>query len=87
METESLVASDINFCTNSVNLLEVEFDLTSIVAFARPHTQRLVTQSLLLLLLHSDEALLIGVHVEFPRVVYLFETTLLQAVLAPSCIL
>ena len=86
METESLVASDVNFCANSVNLLEVEFDLTSIVAFARPHTQRLVTQSLLLLL-HSDEALLISVHVEFPRVVYLFETTLLQAVLAPSCIL
>lgn len=75
----SAAPCDIHFSADPVNFLEIEFDAATVGPFARAHAQGLVAEGLLLL--YSDQALLLCVHVDVPSIIDLLKTTFFQCVL------
>ena len=73
--------SHVHFCTDLINLLVAEFNLSSIVPFARTEADCLITQIFFLLLVHCNDALTPVLHAQIPRAVYLLESALFECTL------
>ena len=82
----ALAASyDIHFSADPIYFLVIKFDLSSILALARAHTDRVIAhlvsllgQQVLLLLLYGNDALAVFIHIELPSVVNFFKAPLFK---------